>query len=153
VGQAEYDFWTADERLTGATENSARAVQSNVAPLAERMTFLGDGDEVVSGISAMLATGHTPGHMIFNLESDGKRLVLTADTANHYVASLQRPDWHVRFDMDKDEGAATRRRVFDMIAAERIPFIGYHMPFPALGYIEPLDQGYRFVPVSYQMML
>lgn len=153
VGQAEYDFWTADERLSGATENSARAVQSNVAPLAERMTFLGDGDEVVSGISAMLATGHTPGHMIFNLESDGKRLVLTADTANHYVASLQRPDWHVRFDMDKDEAAATRRRVFDMIAAERIPFLGYHMPFPALGYIEPLDQGYRFVPVSYQMML
>lgn len=153
TGQAEYDFWTADERLSGPTENSARAVQANVVPLAEKMTFLGDGDEVVPGISAMLATGHTPGHMIFNLESEDKRLVLTADTANHYVASLQRPDWHVRFDMDKEEAAATRRRVFDMIAADRVPFLGYHMPFPALGYAKPLDQGYRFVPVSYQMML
>lgn len=153
TGQAEYDFWTAAERLSGPTESSAQAVQANVVPLAERMTFLADGDEVVPGIGAMLAAGHTPGHMIFDLESEGKRLMLTADTANHYVASLQRPDWHVRFDMEKDEAAATRRRVFDMIAAERIPFIGYHMPFPALGYIEPLDQGYRFVPVSYQMML
>ena len=48
---------------------------------------------------------------------------------------------------------AEQATIFDMIAAERIPFLGYHMPFPALGYIEPLDQGYRFVPVSYQMMI
>lgn len=153
TGQAEYDFWTAEERLSGPTKNAARAVQANVAPLAEKTTFIGDGDEVAPGITAMLAAGHTPGHMIFHLESEGRRLLLTADTANHHVASLQRPDWHVSFDMDKEAGAATRRRVFDMVAAERIPFLGYHMPFPAVGFAEKLDEGYRFVPVSYQFIL
>ncbi|MEO3385415.1 MBL fold metallo-hydrolase [Mesorhizobium sp. CAU 1741] len=153
MGQVEYDFWTADERLSGPTEGSANAVRSGVVPLAENATFVADGDEVVPGITAMLAPGHTPGHMIFNLESGSSRLVLTADTANHYVLSLQRPDWEVRYDMDKEAAAQSRRRVFDMIATDRVPFIGYHMPFPAVGFVEKMDQGYRFVPVSYQMAL
>ncbi|MCO6392025.1 MBL fold metallo-hydrolase [Aliihoeflea aestuarii] len=150
AGQAEYDFWTAPERAEGQTADAASAVQEKVVPLAEDMTFLDDGGEVVPGITAMAAFGHTPGHMIFHVESGDRRLMLTADTANHFVASLQRPDWHVQFDMDKDAATATRRRVFDMIAADRVPFIGYHMPFPGVGFIEPVDQGYRFVPASYQ---
>ena len=153
MGQAEHDFWTADERLSGRTENAARAVQANIVPLAEKTTFVGDGDKVAPGITAMLAAGHTPGHMIFHLESEGKRLLLTADTANHYVASLLRPEWHVSFDMDRETAAATRARVFDMVATERIPFLGYHMPFPAVGFVEKLDIGYRFVPASYQFLL
>lgn len=153
AGQAEYDFWTAPERMTGPTENAAKTVESKVKPLADKMTFIGDGDAVAPGISAMMAAGHTPGHMIFMLDSGGKQLVLTADTANHYVASLQRPDWHVAFDMDKDMAAATRQRILGMIAAERLPFIGYHMPFPALGYLEAMDEGFRWVPETYQMQL
>jgi glyoxylase-like metal-dependent hydrolase (beta-lactamase superfamily II) len=153
TGQVEYDFWTHEDRLSGPTEGAAQAVQANVVPHAERMTFLSGGEDIVSGITAMEAFGHSPGHMIFHVESEGQRLLLTADTANHYVASLQRPDWHVRFDMDKEAAVATRRRVFDMLAADRIPFIGYHMPFPAVGFIEAAGEGYRFVPASYQFEL
>jgi hypothetical protein len=40
-----------------------------------------------------------------------------------------------------------------MLAADRMPFIGYHMPFPALGYVETRDDGFRYVPASYQMLL
>ena len=91
--------------------------------------------------------------MAFHLESAGKRLLITGDTANHFVLSLQKPDWEVRFDMDKAAAAATRRKVFDMVAADRIPFIGYHMPFPAAGYVEAMDGGFRFIPESYQFEL
>jgi glyoxylase-like metal-dependent hydrolase (beta-lactamase superfamily II) len=80
-------------------------------PLAEKTTLIGDGAEVVPGISAVAAFGHSPGHMVFRLDSDGKGMMLTADTANHYVLSLQRPDWEVRFDMDKAKAAETRRRL------------------------------------------
>lgn len=153
TGQVEYDFWTAPERMSGPTENNAKNVEANVKPLAEKMTFIGDGGEVVPGITGMLAAGHTPGHMVFRLESGGRALIVTADTANHYVASLQRPDWHVSFDMDKEGGAAARVKVFDMIAADRLPFIGYHMPWPSVGYVEKMDAGYRYVPHSYQLAL
>ena len=153
AGQAEYDFWTASDRMSGPTEQNAQLVETKVKPFAERTTFLADGDEVVAGVSAMLAPGHTPGHMIFLLESEGKRLALTADTATHYVASLQRPDWHVQYDADKQMAADSRKKVFDMIATDRIPFIGYHMPFPSVGFIEKMDVGYRFVPVTYQFLV
>lgn len=151
TGQAEYDFWTAPERLSGPTEHNARNVEAKVKPLAEKMTFLGDGSEVTSGITGKAAFGHTPGHMIFMVESDGKQLVLIADSCNHFVASMQRPDWHVAFDMDKQQAVETRKRVLDMLATDRLPFVGYHMPFPALGYVQKIDRGFRFVPETYQL--
>ena len=118
---AEYDFWSPQERLSGPTERVATLVQANVVPLAEKTTFIKEGAEVVSGIEALDASGHTPGHMAFHIESAGKRLVVTADTANHFVVSLQRPDWHVRFDMDKEQATASRRRIFDLIADRADP--------------------------------
>lgn len=150
TGQVEYDFWTDAARAGTPAEGNQKSVLANVMPLAEKMTFLKDGGEVVSGITAMLAPGHTPGMLNFNIESQGKRLILAADTVNHYVLSLQRPEWEVRFDMDKAQGAATRKKVLDMIATDKVAFLGYHMPFPAVGFVEKQDTGYRFVPKSYQ---
>lgn len=153
TGAVEHNFWSHEDRLSGPTEGVGRLVQSNVVPLAERTSFIEDGDTVAPGITAQAAFGHTPGHMAFHIESGGRRVLLWADTANHFVASVQRPDWHVRFDMDKEAAAATRRRVFDMAASERLPVIGYHMPFPGLGFVERTDDGYRWVQASYQMHL
>jgi glyoxylase-like metal-dependent hydrolase (beta-lactamase superfamily II) len=149
----EYDFWSAEDKLAGPTERVATLTQSNVVPLAEKIGFISEGDAVASGIEAIDAFGHTPGHTVFHVESAGKRLMITADTANHYVMSLERPEWHVRFDMDKDGAIAARKKVFDMIAAERIPFTGYHMPFPSVGFVEKTETGYRYIPASYQLDL
>ena len=153
ANEAEYDFWSADDKLTGGTERVAKLTQSNVVPFAEKMSFIKDGGDVVSGVTAVDASGHTPGHTCFHLESAGERLMITADTANHYIVSLQRPKWHVRFDMDKEAAIASRKKIFGMIAADRIPFSGYHMPFPAVGYVEAIDGGFRYVPASYQLDL
>ena len=150
ANQTEFDFWKDEARVGTPAEGGHQGVLKNVVPLAEKMTFIGDGGEVVPGITGVAAFGHSPGHMIFTVESDGKGLVLTADSANHFVLSLQRPDWEVRFDMDKAKAAASRKKVFDMVATDRLPFVGYHMPFPSVGFIEKFEQGYRFVPETYQ---
>jgi hypothetical protein len=74
------------------------------------------------------------------------------NAANHYVLSVQRPDCHVRFDMDEEAAVATRERLFDMAKAERFPVTGYHMPFPAVGFVDgTADGGYRWVQASYQL--
>lgn len=148
---AEYDFWSKPERMSGGTERVAKLVDSNVKPLAEKFSFISYGDDAATGITAIDASGHTPGHAVYNIESDGKRFILFADTTNHYVASLQKPDWHVRFDMDKAKAGATRRKILDMIAADRVPSAGYHMPFPAVGFVEAMGDGFRWVPASYQL--
>ncbi|MTI44931.1 glyoxylase-like metal-dependent hydrolase (beta-lactamase superfamily II) [Roseibium hamelinense] len=150
TGQAEFDFWSGmDPEANGVTQLMAK----NVTPLADNMTFLGDGDSVVPGITAMQAFGHTPGHMTYMIESGGQQLLLAADLANHYVWSLGYPDWEVRFDMDKEAAALTRRRVLNMLASEKIPFVGYHMPFPAVGFVETDGDGFKYVAESYQLSL
>ena len=145
TGQMEYDHWAGAEN---------DGFEMNVRPLAENMTFLGDGGDVVSGITGMAAFGHTPGHMVYRLDSAGKGLVIFADLANHPVWSLARPDWEVRFDADKEAAAASRRKVLGMINADRVPAIGYHMPFPAVGYVDTGSNGaeFRWVPEAGQLM-
>ena len=144
----EYDFWAAQD----AGNRVGDLVAAKVTPQAEKMSFLQDGGQVASGITAIAAYGHTPGHTVYHLESNGQRLVLTADLANHYVWSFAHPEWEVRFDMDKAAATQSRRNVLGMLAADKVPMIGYHMPFPAAGYVETRGDGFRFVPVSYQMM-
>ncbi|MGR3761866.1 MBL fold metallo-hydrolase [Roseobacteraceae bacterium NS-SX3] len=148
TGQAEYDFWAGVEPGNRVGDLFAEKVK----PLAEKFTFIGDSGEVAPGISAKAAFGHTPGHMAFMLDSGGKQLLLTADLANHYVWSFAHPEWEVKFDMDKEAATQARRDVLGMLAAERMPMIGYHMPFPAAGFVETRAGGFRFVPVSYQLM-
>jgi glyoxylase-like metal-dependent hydrolase (beta-lactamase superfamily II) len=145
TGQAEFDHWAAAGN---------EGFDTNVRPMADNMTFLGDGQDVVTGITGMAAFGHTPGHMVYRLDSDGAGLVIFADLANHPVWSLARPDWEVRFDADKAAAAASRRNILGMIAADRIPAVGYHMPFPALGYVAPGSDGaeFRWVPETGQLM-
>lgn len=154
IGEAEYEFWSDedllfDDRLT----SNASLVQENVVPLAPKATFVKDGAGVAPGITALASPGHTPGHTSYHVESAGQRLVVLGDVCNHYVMSLQRPDWHVAVDMDKERAVASRKSVLGMIAADRIPFVGYHMPPPAVGYLETKGPGFRFVPVSYQLTL
>lgn len=151
TGQVEYDFWSPVEKASGPTERVGQIVQSNVVPLAEKMTFVKPGDSIASGIDAVDAMGHTPGHLAVHFESGGQRLLHWVDTCNHYVASLERPDWHVAFDMDKEKAAAARKRLLDMAASDRILASGYHMPFPAVGHVEKTDSSYRWVPATYQL--
>jgi hypothetical protein len=54
-------------------------------------------------------------------------------------------------DDDKDKAVATRKRILDMLATERIFAIGFHMPFPALGWIDRTQSGQRWVAHGYQM--
>ena len=144
TGAAEHNHWS------GADSD---AFKGKVAPLNDQFRFLDDGGSVASGVTAMAAFGHTPGHMTYMLESGGQQLVLIADLANHPVWSLAKPDWEVRFDMDKAAAAASRRKVLGMLAADKVPMIGYHMPFPAVGYVAAKEDGFQYVPMSYQMML
>jgi len=143
AGRVEFDHWAA----TGNGGFEAR-----VRPLADNMTFLEPDQDVASGITSVAAYGHTPGHLGFHLESEGARLMLMADLANHPVWSLAHPDWEVLFDTDKAMAAESRRRVLGMVAAERIPAIGYHMPFPALGFVDSQGDGFAWVPEQGQFM-
>ena len=154
IGAAEYDFWSPEGKHTGNLETFSTLFRDYVVPLADRTTFLKPGSDVAPGIRAVESHGHTPGHLSFRIESGGKDLFFLGDCAHHHVASLARPDWHCVFDVDPEMGARARKRVFDMLAGEKIAVSAFHMPFPSIGYVERLaGGGYRWLPHSYQLNL
>jgi len=152
-GRKEFDFWKRGENIPEQRKSNREDFMRICVPLADRATFLDPGGEVVSGIAAVEANGHSAGHMAYHIESEGRRLLLWGDTFNHYVASLQRPGWRVAVDDDKDTAVETRKHILDMVLTEKLFVVGFHMPFPSVGFVEPAGEGGRWVPVTYQFNL
>lgn len=144
TGQVEFEHWAAQGN---------EAFEAKVRPFEGSIRFINAGDEVAPGIVAEEAYGHTPGHLAFRVTAGERTLMLVADAMHHYVYALTDPDWHVGFDSDPEMAAATRRRLLDLAASERMPVIGYHLPFPGIGFVEAREDGtYRWVPHSYQFL-
>jgi glyoxylase-like metal-dependent hydrolase (beta-lactamase superfamily II) len=152
-GEVEFDAWRRGENLPESRGPTRELFMKVALPLADQATFVAPDQEVVPGIRSVEAFGHSPGHMAYHLESEGQRLLLWADTTSHYAVSLQRPEWRVQVDDDKERAVATRRRILDLVATERLWAIGYHMPFPAVGAVDRTQDGYRWIPLSYQLNL
>lgn len=152
-GAAEFDFWKRGENVREARKFNRELFMKICVPLAERSTFIKPGDQVVSGITAVDAAGHSPGLLAFHVESGGKRLMITADVFTHYVMAVQRPEWYFEMDDDKEKAAATRKRFLDVVTKDKLFLVSFHMPFPGVGYIEKNQASHRWVPHSYQFNL
>jgi glyoxylase-like metal-dependent hydrolase (beta-lactamase superfamily II) len=151
IGQVEFDEWRSGAKIPSQRQENRDLFMRIVVPLADRMTFLKPGQDVVPGIRAVEAFGHSLGLLAYNVESEGKSVLIWGDVANHYVFSLQQPEWRVAFDDDKEQAVATRKRILEMVARDRTTVVGFHMPFPAVGFVEKLNGVYRWLPASYQI--
>jgi len=127
----------------------AANIQTSVAPYAEDIVLYTPGDELLPGLTTVPAPGHTPGMAALLVHSGSDQLLLTADLAYHPVVNVNRP-WRPGPDRDQETAAASRQRIFDRAAAERMLVLGFHYPFPGLGHILRTDGGYAWVPAGWQ---
>lgn len=152
VPAPEWAWWTETSNETRSPEGQ-RGNFANVArrfaPYRDSVTPFAMGAEVVPGITAVAAPGHTPGHTIFRIADGAGQMMFVADVTNRPEIMMAHPDWQIVFDFDGDTAAATRRRVLDMVATDRIRITGYHFPFPANGYVTRAGNGFRFVPADW----
>jgi glyoxylase-like metal-dependent hydrolase (beta-lactamase superfamily II) len=153
IGRREFTAWKAGDDIPPQRAENRAMFQSIVEPLADRFRFLDDGDEVVPGITAEAAFGHSLGLLMFRVRSEGKEVLIWSDVANHYVFSLGHPAAKVGFDDDKAMAIETRSRVLEAAARDGTLIVGHHMPFPSVGYVERADDGYRWIPATYQLRL
>ncbi|HEV2557319.1 MAG TPA: MBL fold metallo-hydrolase [Microvirga sp.] len=152
VPAAEWAFWMDEARMNQAPEAMRSGFQNArrvFGPMAKDVKQYEPGKELVTGITSVAATGHTPGHTAFVIASGDRRLMMLSDAANHPALFVRNPDWSAVFDMDADQARQTRRRLLDMAAAERTQVSFYHAPFPATGFIAKEGNGYRFQPVQW----
>ncbi len=152
VPAPEWAWWT-DEGNSSRSPEGQRPTFANAArrfaPYQGRVRQITPGGEVIPGITSIAAHGHTPGHTIYRISDGADQMIFLADVTNRPELMARRPDWQIVFDFDGDAAAATRRRVLDMAATDRIRVTGYHFPFPANGFFTRDGQGYRFVPADW----
>ena len=152
VPSADWAFWMNDEHMSKAQGVIKGHFENNrkvFAGLADKVTRYEAGREVVPGITAIAAPGHTPGHVAFAVASGGARVIVQGDVTNIPALFLRNPDWHVLFDVDPVKAAETRRKFHDMAVAEKALVAGFHFPFPALAHIEKSETGYREIPIPW----
>ncbi len=154
MSQADLDFWTDEGKISHPQLGDfVKGTRTQLLPLRDRINFVKDGAEVIPGVQAMSAPGHTVGHTIYMVTSGNSTLCLTADIAHHYVLMLEKPRIQFAFDTDGKQAAETRVRVFDMLAAQRTPIISYHFPWPGVGNIAKQGEGYRYYPLPMRTVL
>jgi glyoxylase-like metal-dependent hydrolase (beta-lactamase superfamily II) len=157
MAQSDLDFWTDESKAAGPAADFLKMMidgtRKQLLPLRERIVFFKDGQEFLPGIQAVAAPGHTVGHTIFIISSQGKTFCIAGDIAHHHIISLEQPRAEMSFDSDSKQGAESRVRIFDMLAADRIPSITYHFPWPGIGHVGKLGSSYRYYPAPMQMAL
>jgi glyoxylase-like metal-dependent hydrolase (beta-lactamase superfamily II) len=153
VPEVEWTFWMDDANLTAAADPfrpyflNARRIFRDLGKSVRRF----DAEaEIVPGITAIAAPGHTPGHCAYAIASERQSLVALCDTTNHPLLFARHPEWQMILDMDGPLAVNTRKRLLDRVAADRTPVTGYHFPFPGYGHVVKTSSGYDFVPALWQ---
>lgn len=153
VAEADIAFWT-DEAIASRAPEEVRPMfdlaRATVGSYGDRIEpFAGDG-EVVRGIVSMALPGHTVGHTGFRLVLGDEEMLVFGDAANSAAVQFPHPEAGLVFDTDPAEAAATRARLFDMLASDRTLVAGTHMPFPGVGYVAREGGAYRWVPEAWR---
>lgn len=153
VPVAEWKYFMDDGEMSKQSSDRMKGVFANARrvfdALKRKVTPYEYGKEVAPGIQSFASFGHTPGHSSHIVSSGGKTLFVQADVTNNPALFVRNPGWHAFFDQDGNVAEATRRKVYDMLATEKMMVQGFHYPFPAHAYIEKTGTGYREIPVPW----
>jgi glyoxylase-like metal-dependent hydrolase (beta-lactamase superfamily II) len=148
VHEVEANFWLGGDPASAATERIRRNIgkaKHATAPYRERLRTVRDG-EAMSGVSAMLLPGHTPGHTGWVVHAGRDSVLIWGDVVHIPAIQVARPEAAFEYDVDPQAARATRQRTFDMVSADRLSVAGAHLDFPGLGTIVRTGTRYRFEP-------
>jgi glyoxylase-like metal-dependent hydrolase (beta-lactamase superfamily II) len=153
VPATEWKYWMDDANMNSAPE-ALKPTHINArrifGALTNKVTQYDADKELVPGITAVATPGHTLGHTSFVISSGPATLMAQVDvTAGPALLFVRNPEWQASFDMDGPLAVATRRKLYDQIATDRMLTQGFHLPFPSVGYMEKDGNAYRFVPLPW----
>lgn len=149
-GRTEFDYWKKGENISDMRQPTLGLFQKVALPLEDKIRFIDPKDSVIPGLTAIEAYGHSAGHLAFHFESEGQQLMMLNDTVAHFVASFAHPEWAFSMDDNPDAAAVSRRRTLNTVASDNIPVIGFHIPFPSIGYVTTKNKAFEFQPAAYQ---
>jgi len=154
VPAAEHKFFMDDGEMSRAPKGRMEIVFKNVRQVMtedvlKRLKTYEPDKEIVTGITSVATNGHSWGHNSHIIASGSSKVFVQGDVTHVPFLFVRHPDWHAFYDQDGPKAEATRRRVYDMLVAERMLVQGFHYPFPSLAHVEKSGSGYREIPVPW----
>jgi len=152
VPEVEWKFWMDDGEMSRASKGRMRELFENnrriFDALGRKVTPYAWDKDVAHGVTAVGTPGHSIGHTSFVIASGRDSVYVQSDVTNVPYLFANHPGWQAFFDQDPAKTVETRRRVYDMLVAEKLKVQGFHHPFPALGRVEKAGAGYRVIPAA-----
>lgn len=153
VGKPDVDFFLNRANAAGSGYD-AKYFDEAIAALkpyadAGRIAAFDRQAEILSGVTASLQPGHTPGSAFYTLESGGRRIVFVGDVIHVAAVQFPEPAVTIVYDVDPKAAAAVRAERFRAFARDRDLIAAPHLPFPGVGHVRAAGQGYEWVPVDY----
>jgi glyoxylase-like metal-dependent hydrolase (beta-lactamase superfamily II) len=153
IAQSDFDYWTDEGKLGGPMKDFVMHARKNLLPVRDRLMFFKDGQEILPGVQALAAPGHTVGHHIFMISSGGKSFAFLGDLTHHQILLMERPRMEFSYDTDPKQAAESRVKMLDMLAANRVAVMSYHYPWPGLGHVVKTGEGFHYIPEPMVMLL
>lgn len=152
--QHDADFWLSQANMDKAPADAKGGFQGAMASInpyvkaGKFKTFNGD-TELVPGVKAVAARGHTPGHSTYLVESQGQKLMLWGDLMHVAAVQFENPSVTIAFDSDSKAAMAQRMKAYAEAATQGYMVGATHLSFPGLGYVRSEGKGYAWIPVNY----
>jgi glyoxylase-like metal-dependent hydrolase (beta-lactamase superfamily II) len=153
VSAAEWDFWHGKapdlSKFRGGDDAAKKSFIANAQKMFQTLKTqfvrVKPLDKLPSGLALELAPGHTPGHSLVRVTSEGQELLNLADLAHNYILSMAKPEWSFAYDTQPEQAIATRREIFAKAATQKTRLLGFHLPFPALGRLHSQGTGFQWI--------
>jgi glyoxylase-like metal-dependent hydrolase (beta-lactamase superfamily II) len=154
VAKQEADFWLSADNMNKAPAEMKSLFQNAMASLnpyaaADKLKPFEVDTELVPGIKAIVAPGHTPGHSIYAVESKGQKLVLWGDLMHVAAVQFAEPSVTIQFDSDSKAAAAQRKKAYADAAKQGYWVAAAHLSFPGIGQVRAEGKGYVWFPANY----
>jgi glyoxylase-like metal-dependent hydrolase (beta-lactamase superfamily II) len=155
--QREADFWLSKTKMDAAPNEAKQFFESAMAGVNPYVAagkfkpFTGNTD-LLPGVKAVAAYGHTPGHTVYVVESNGQRLVLWGDLMHSAAVQFPDPSVTIKFDTDSKAAAAQRKTQYADAAKRGHWVAAAHLPFPGIGHLRADGKGYDWIPANYTVL-
>ena len=134
--EEEWDFWHSPQ-----SDNQPALfkyfIEKNITPLrnGHLHLFKGDSVDLVPGIRAVKAGGHTPGQIAVNVHAGSDHLLYISDAFLHPL-HIERTDWQTNYDWDQQKAKKSRIKLAELAHKDNMLVNAFHFDFPGLGRIE-----------------
>jgi glyoxylase-like metal-dependent hydrolase (beta-lactamase superfamily II) len=143
----EWTFWTSEQAENLYKNEDFAFTRKNLLPIQYQLDLLDHEAEIVPGISAVVAPGHTVGHMAVAISSGGEQLLCISDAFLHPI-HIEYPEWHAAHEVAPEQLIKTRHYLLNRAATDKALMLAFHFPFPGLGYVARKGTGWRWQPIQ-----